>query len=222
MKKFLAMTCALSMVLALGATAFAADDDNLALDATAFASSEKDGEPASNGNDGSDSTNWTIAAQTTIGEDLSYGEDVYFGLDFGAPTEFNKIEISFGADRPAASTKGYVIEVSDNGTDWTEAEGATYTYAEYDNTFDKIGDTVDVVTFSTPVTSQYVRIHYLTATIKEKANPGLHEFMVYNVEGGATAPETPTTGVEFPMVFAITAVAAAACIGMLKVAKKAR
>lgn len=198
MKKWIAMLCALSLAAALSAPAVLAEgEENLALGATALVPSEKDGHAAAQGVDGDDTTSWIINGTAAL-QDHKFVDEVYFGVDFGAPKQFNKLEITFEADRPAASADGYRIEVSEDGKTWTEAKGANFTYAVFVNEFEEIGSTTDTITFAEPLQSQYVRVRFLKPTIDEKVSPGVLEFRVFNVAGGAVAPETPTTGVAFP------------------------
>lgn len=195
MKKALAMLCSLSLVLAMGTTAFAADaDTNLALGMTGISSGDlpqgDDGSSraASNALDGSTSTMWTAAQDTvTLNDsDKTFQNEVYLGVDFGMEVTFDQIEITFSVDRPAGDESGYKIQVSDDGETWTDAENANYQFAEFTAEWQKVADnTVDTITFSEPVTAQYVRVLLLKPCIDLKANQTIREFAVYDTTGEA-------------------------------------
>ncbi|MEU4154193.1 discoidin domain-containing protein [Streptomyces sp. NPDC026659] len=79
---------------------------NLALRKPATASTEGEGTVAGNAVDGDAGTRWTSA----------YEDDGWIRFDLGTPERFDRVAITW----EQAYARTYTIQVSDNGTDWTD------------------------------------------------------------------------------------------------------
>ncbi|MGW3217111.1 discoidin domain-containing protein [Streptomyces parvus] len=108
--------------------------------------------------DGDTFTRWSSA----------FTDDEWIRIDLGASTSIGQIVLNW----EAAYAKGYRLEVSGNGTDWTTIHETTT-------------GSGGVETLTVSGTGRYVRMHGT-----ERATPwgySLHEFQVYSTTGG-TAP----------------------------------
>lgn len=122
----------------------------------------------SNINDGDTGAGWQIydgVNQVSV----SYNPSVWVGYDFGEAVSFRAVELWWeSGSRPLG--KQYTLQVSSDGTTWTDIADATY-----------IGHdgTVDAVVFG-EVTSRYLRVN-ITGGTNGKYYPKLYEFAVYTV-----------------------------------------
>ncbi|MBV2357392.1 discoidin domain-containing protein [Streptomyces sp. J2-1] len=107
----LAATAALTALPALHSPAFAADAP-LSQGRTATASSqESDGTSAAKGVDGDTGTRWSSAAT----------DDQWFQVDLGATATVNRVVLNW----ESAYGKDYKIQISANGTSWTDLKSVT-------------------------------------------------------------------------------------------------
>lgn len=100
------------------------------------------------------------------------------GVDFGTSVEFNTIALYQRNDyqvRGASYPKDFVIEVSNNGSNWTVVKTIT------NNTLPELGDS-QILKFDTQF-ARYVRINVATTTTND--NLALQEFEVYYIPSGA-------------------------------------
>lgn len=81
-----------------------------------FASSAQSGYPAGNAFDGNESTFW-VSGGTAAGEGPSVDRPEYLAVDFGAPTAIGAVRV---VPRPGYGPRSYAVEVSDDGSTWTE------------------------------------------------------------------------------------------------------
>ncbi|WP_037908870.1 discoidin domain-containing protein [Actinacidiphila yeochonensis] len=79
---------------------------DLALHAATTASTEDPSNPAANATDGNASTRWSSA----------YADDQWLQVDLGSPTAFDRVTVVWEAAYP----KTYTIQVSDDGSSWTD------------------------------------------------------------------------------------------------------
>ncbi len=250
MKKMIAALCALSLVTAMGATAFAADD-NIALGKTPMVSIENTKPEDANGSyeaakalDGNRDTRWSLTKDDTkMDANGVFGADIWFGVDLGANAKIDAITIVWdtaGADHSEEGfTLQYCTENPDSDASWKDI---TLTDAKYDQEVTNGKNSkgyVDELKFD-EIEARYVRVVVHKATNKNgeyKSEPSIWEFEVYGTMSGDGATQTPgddtqtpddgkddtpKTGVEFPAVVAMVAVAAAVSFGMARAAKKAR
>ncbi len=134
---------------------------NYALSATVTADSEN-AYVATNAKDGDEGTRWQAASQGTT-EDPSW-----LRLDFGSATVFDSVIIIWETAR--ASVDGYVLEISDDGKNWT-------TVTETERTRD---DDTDTILFDA-VTARYLRVYCTVLDNTKYTGPSIYEIEVYNV-----------------------------------------
>lgn len=124
----------------------------------ATASSTEEPFTAPSAVDGDTSTRWSSG----------FTDDEWIRIDLGASTSIGQVVLTW----EAAYAKGYRLEVSGNGSDWTTIHSTTT-------------GTGGVETVTVSGTGRYIRMHGT-----ERATPwgySLHEFQVYSTTGG-TAP----------------------------------
>lgn len=141
---------------------------NLALSATAIDSGDEyysEENTAAAAIDGNISTAWqyknAIEAEGTT----------WLGVELTAATLLEKTVIVWET-ATRCTQGGYVIQYSSDGTAWTNAAGASYTYGSDNN-----GTATDIVTFN-GITARYIRIVCNTAT-DSKYSPKIFELEVY-------------------------------------------
>lgn len=132
---------------------------NLALNATAASSAnETSNFTQDKANDGDTSTRWSSGV-------LNADNPQWLRLDFGEPTTFNCVRLIW----EKSAGKAYQIQISDNGTDWTDV--ATVTDGQPSQT--------RTLNFD-PVTARYVRV-YITENFPDIWTcVSLYEMEVYN------------------------------------------
>jgi hypothetical protein len=141
-----------------------AADTLLSQGKTATASStENGGTPASAAVDGNTGTRWSSAAS----------DPQWLQVDLGATSTISSVTLNW----EAAYAKSFQIQVSDNGTTWTNAYTTTT-------------GTGGVQTLSVNASGRYVRVN---GTVRAtQYGYSLWEFQVYGSTGGSTPPATGT------------------------------
>ncbi|MEE1741266.1 discoidin domain-containing protein [Streptomyces sp. BE147] len=113
--------------------------------------------------DGNATTRWSSNA----------ADDAWIRVDLGATIRINQVKLEW----EAAYGRAYVLEVSKNGTDWTDF------YTETDGT----GGTVTAHTHPQEVTGRYVRMRGI-----ERATAWGYSLFSFQVYGGEPAPASTT------------------------------
>ncbi|MDQ2077056.1 carbohydrate-binding protein [Marinimicrobium sp. ABcell2] len=158
---------ALCVLLFFGSTAANAQSENLALGASAWASTED--LPASNAVDGNGNTRWASAAQT---------DPSYLVVDLGQAYELSSVVIHW----EAANAETYHIHGSNNGSDWVTLA------TESGGTF---GDRTDNI--SVAGSHRYVRMYGVSRSAGNEWGYSIWEFEVYGTaSNGGGSPETIT------------------------------
>ena len=127
--------------------------------------------------DGDINTRWQ--AQTTPSETTP----TWIALDMGTAKSFDRARLYWETARPTYD--GYSIQISENGTDWTDVEIASRERSGDESPY------FDNVMFKNKVTSRYVRIYI---TVSEKLASSAWEIELY--DGEPDAPPATLTGIE--------------------------
>ncbi len=157
---------------------FDQDKVNLAIGATPVADSnhpEYSEHTYDRVNDGDLTTRWQSGS---VG-DASAPAWIY--LDFGAPTTFDTVSITWETAR--ATVDGYVLEYSNDAENWTKVANETRERDTY------VDPQVDLSRFDA-VTAQYIRV-YCTVNDGKYTNPSIWELQVYNTTGKGEIPNPP-------------------------------
>ncbi len=102
-------------------------------------------------------------------EDGAYTNN-WIGYDFGEAKEFDRVNL-YWEGNTRAPEGGYVIQISDNGTDWRGISDSVY----------EIGEKDDIVTFPL-LSARYVRLK-ITAGTDNKYRPHIFEMQVLRSNG---------------------------------------
>ncbi len=204
MKKVVAMLSALTLTLAMGVTAFAADE-NIALGKTPMVNitnvKTADGNGSyetTNALDGNTDTRWSLSQNDTkvSQEDGSYGVEIWFGVDLRARAEFNSVTIVWDTAGADHSEEGYTLQYCEEDPDtegnWKDIDITDATYDEETKNSTSTGY-IDTLHFDT-VEARYVRIVLHKAAYKNneyKAEPSIWEFEVYGTM--LEEPEEPVS-----------------------------
>lgn len=199
MRKILTALCALCAVMGLGTAAFAEPAEeavNLARgENVTYIASHTDAEGGVElAFDGDMTSRYRDVRGLEFVAGQPYGVDVYVGVVFSELTSVTDINIIWQASRAVQSAEGYWIEITTDGTTWTKAEDASYTY---DTTAAMSNDHYkDVITLAEAAEVKGVRVFIKQGT--DQWAPSIWEFEVYDnsePEKEPEDPEIPQTGV---------------------------
>ncbi len=195
MKKILTALCAASLALGLAVTAFAAPEGeaNFALGAVGgpaiivapntYYNPNGSGELAAIlAFDGDDTTRWGAPQLANNNGELT--DDCFLGLDYGAtPVTFDKVTIEWEQARAAAAASGgFVLEYSNDGSQWTSVATDKITRQEIKKTVNGEESTrwVDTATLDAPVTARFVRVNIQKLENAGKDTPSIWDLQIFN------------------------------------------
>ncbi|MBC9823940.1 discoidin domain-containing protein [Terrabacter sp. MAHUQ-38] len=138
---------------------------------TAKSSSSAAGDPAADAIDGDANTRWRSGAKVKSGD--------WFQLDFGTPTNFNKIVMENTAKNAFDSLAKYQVYVSNDGVSWGSAVA------------DGSGDLGTVAISLAPQTARYVRIVASAPSFFFRWSIG--EIKVFGGTSGTASIQAPTS-----------------------------